>query len=114
MIAIATLDDWLRNLAPIFQPMRSKTKIIAPCTRASSRALWKRQVIAKDFDWFIALLAQVVIARSIYFDIVFSTVIRYPPYFLTQVIFSPDPTTIPEHTNVSKPNTSVPQNQTPI
>ena len=82
MIAIATLDDWLRNLAPIFQPMRSKTKLIAPCTRASSRALWKWQVIARDFEWFVALLAQGVIPRSIYFYIVFSTVIWYPPYFL--------------------------------
>ena len=26
-IAIATLSDWLRRLAPVFQPMRSKTKI---------------------------------------------------------------------------------------
>ena len=25
-IAIATLNDWLKNLAPVFQPMRSKTK----------------------------------------------------------------------------------------
>jgi len=25
-IAIATLSDWLKNLAPVFQPMRSKTK----------------------------------------------------------------------------------------
>lgn len=62
--------------------MRSKTKLIAPCTRASSRALWKWQVIARGFDWFIAVLAQVAIARSTYFDIVLSTVIRYPPYVL--------------------------------
>ena len=26
VIAIATLSDWLTNLAPVFQPMRSKTK----------------------------------------------------------------------------------------
>ena len=26
VIAIATLSDWLKNLAPVFQPMRSKTK----------------------------------------------------------------------------------------
>ena len=25
-IAIATLGDWLKRLAPVFQPMRSKTK----------------------------------------------------------------------------------------
>ena len=27
-IAIATLSDWLKRLAPVFQPMRSKTKTI--------------------------------------------------------------------------------------
>ena len=26
VIAIATLSDWLKRLAPVFQPMRSKTK----------------------------------------------------------------------------------------
>ena len=26
VIAIATLGDWLKRLAPVFQPMRSKTK----------------------------------------------------------------------------------------
>ena len=26
VIAIATLSDWLKRLAPVFQPMRSKTE----------------------------------------------------------------------------------------
>ena len=26
VIAIATLSDWLKGLAPVFQPMRMKTK----------------------------------------------------------------------------------------
>ena len=26
MIVIATLNDWLKRLAPVFQPMRSKIK----------------------------------------------------------------------------------------
>ena len=26
-IALATLVDWPKNIAPVFQPMRSKTKI---------------------------------------------------------------------------------------
>ena len=26
VIAIATLSDWLKRLAPVFQPIRSKTK----------------------------------------------------------------------------------------
>ena len=37
-IAIATLSDWLKRLAPVFQPMRAKPKPIAPCTRDFSRA----------------------------------------------------------------------------
>ena len=40
-IAIATLSDWLKRLAPVFQPMRSKTKtnrtLIFPAVRASYR-----------------------------------------------------------------------------
>ena len=32
VIAIATLCDWLKNLAPVFQPMRSKTKSKTNCT----------------------------------------------------------------------------------
>ena len=73
VIAIATLSDWLKRLAPIFQPMRSKTKQIAPCTRNFSRALSELQVIARNCDWFIALSAPVVIGRSNCFG--FSTVI---------------------------------------
>ena len=29
-IAIATLSDWLKNLVPVFQTMRSKSKPTAP------------------------------------------------------------------------------------
>ena len=33
MIAIiALLSDWLKNLVPVFEPMRSKNKPVAPCT----------------------------------------------------------------------------------
>ena len=77
VIAIATLSDWLKRLAPVFQPMRSKTKsnIIAPCTRDFSCALSELQVIASNCDWFITLSAPVVIGRSYYFGFGFSTVI---------------------------------------
>ena len=40
MIATATLSDWLKRLAPVSQPMRSKTKtnrVIFPALRASYR-----------------------------------------------------------------------------
>ena len=36
VIAIATLGDWLKRLAPVFQLMRSKTKT----NRASHRAMY--------------------------------------------------------------------------
>ena len=68
VIAIATLNDWLKRLAPVFQP-------IAPCTRDFSRALSELQVIARNCDWFIALFVPVVIGRSNCFGFGFSTVI---------------------------------------
>ena len=75
VIAIATLSDWLKRLAPVFQPMRIKPKPIAPCTRDISRASSELQVIARNCDWFIALFASVVIGRSNCFGFGFSTVI---------------------------------------
>ena len=76
-IAIATLSDWLKNIAPIFQSMRSKTKIkINRSLEARlSRASSKLQVIVRNSDWFIALFAPVVIGWSDYYGIGFSTVI---------------------------------------
>ena len=68
VIAIATLSDWLKRLAPVFQP-------ITPCTRDFSRASSELQVIARNCDWFIALPAPVVIGRSNCFGFGFSTVI---------------------------------------
>ena len=56
-IAIATLNDWLKNLALDFQPMRSKTKTNTNrnCTRDFSRALNKLQVSARKSDWLSAM-----------------------------------------------------------
>ena len=75
VIAIATLSGWLKRLAPVFQPMRIKTRPIAPCTRDFSRALSELQIFAWNCDWFIALLAPVVIGRSNCFVFGFLTVI---------------------------------------
>ena len=63
VIAIATLSDWLKRLAPVFQPMRSKTETnrTMHCTHDISRALSELQVIARNCDWFIALFAPLVI-----------------------------------------------------
>jgi len=78
---IATHSDWLNRLAPIFQPLRSKTKTIAPYTRDFSRVLSKLQSIARISDWFLALFAPVMIGRSNYFGLLFSTVICKPLFF---------------------------------
>ena len=75
VIAIATLSDWLKRPAPVFQPVRSKTKAIAACTRDFSRALSELQLIARNCDWFIALTAPVLIGRSNRVGFGFSTVI---------------------------------------
>ena len=76
VIAIATLSDWLKRVAPVFQPMRSKTKTNRTMyTRDFSRASNELQVIARNCDWFIALPAPVVIGRSNCFGFGFSTVI---------------------------------------
>ena len=63
-IRIATLCDWLKNLAPVFQPISRKTKPIAARMRDFSRVLSKLHVIGRNFDWFMAPLAHVVIGRS--------------------------------------------------
>ena len=74
-IAIAELSDCLKSLALVFQPMRSDTKPIAPCTRDFSRALSKLEVIARNSDCFISLFGPVVIGRIDYFGISISIVI---------------------------------------
>ena len=71
--AIAMLIDWLKNLAPVLQSMKGKSKTNRIFCVRFSRSLNKLQVIARNCDWFIALFAPVVIGRSNYFG--FSTVI---------------------------------------
>ena len=74
VIAIAALSDWLKRLAPVFQPIRSKTKTNRTMYDFS-RALSELRIIARNCDWFIALPAPVVIGQSDSFGFVFSTVI---------------------------------------
>ena len=52
VIAIAALSDWLKNLAPVYQPLKKKTetKPIATCTRDFSRAVSKLHGIATNLD----------------------------------------------------------------
>ena len=75
VIAIAMLSDWLKRLAPVFQPIRSKTKTNRTMYAWFFPHLSELHVIARNFDWFIALSAPVVIGRSNYFGFGFSTVI---------------------------------------
>ena len=63
-IAIAALCDWLiKNIAQVFQPMRSKTKTKRTLFARFFGALSKLKVIAGNSDWFIALFAPVVITK---------------------------------------------------
>ena len=64
VIAIATLNDWLKLLAPGFQRMRSKTKTNRAMYAWFFRGLSKFQIIARNCDWFIVLFDPVVIGRS--------------------------------------------------
>ena len=76
VMAIVTLSDWLKRLEPVFKPMKSRTKTNRTMyTRHFSRALSELQVIARNCDWFIALIAPVLIGRSNCFGFGFSTVI---------------------------------------
>ena len=68
-IAIATLSGWLKNLAAVFQPMRSKNKNQSHLVRAIYPALSASYTISRNYDWFIALFAPVVIGRNNYFVI---------------------------------------------
>ena len=65
VIPIATSSDWLKRLAPVFQPMRRKTKSNS-CTRDFSHASSELHVIARNCDWFMELFVPVVIGQSDY------------------------------------------------
>ena len=73
VIEIATLSDWLKRFAPVFNQWKATPKPIVPCTRDFFRASSELQVIARNCDWFIALPVPVVIGRSNFFGFSFST-----------------------------------------
>ena len=76
VIAIAALSDWLKRLAPVFQPIRIKTKNQSHNVRVIfSRASSELQLIAGNFDWFMELFVPLVIGRSNCLGFGFSTVI---------------------------------------
>lgn len=60
-IAIDKLSNWLKNLAPDFQP-----KSIV-CCKSDVYCAWRKlRVIIRNSDWFFSLFAPVVIGRSYY------------------------------------------------
>ena len=63
VIVIATLSDWLERLAPVFQPMRIKTKTNRTMYADFCPAFSELQVITRNCDWFIALFVPVETGR---------------------------------------------------
>ena len=67
---IATVCDWLKNLALPSQPIRNKTKTNRELRAHISRAWRRLHVFASssdsesDSDWFIGLFTTVVIGQS--------------------------------------------------
>ena len=64
-LPLATPSDWLKISRKFFNQWETKPKPIH-----FSRALSKVQVIARNFDWFIAMFAPVVKGRINYFSLV--------------------------------------------
>ena len=60
-MAIATLGDWLKTLAPDYQPLRRKTKTNRDLLARFFPHLCILHGIATNFDWLIALSALAVI-----------------------------------------------------
>ena len=69
------ITDWLKNLAPFFNQWEAK--LIAPWTCDVFRA-FSKLLVTRNSDCFIALFAPVVIGKSNYFGVGFSTVIWKP------------------------------------
>ena len=53
--AFTTLRDWLKRFAPLFYPIRSKTKTNYVNYVIASHALRQLHVITSSFDWFTVL-----------------------------------------------------------
>ena len=65
---VTTLSDWFKKLAPLSQPIRSKTKTaIVTRSHTFSRASCRLLVFSSSFDWFTGLSVSFVIGQSDYF-----------------------------------------------
>ena len=62
LFLLCYLCDWLAKLAPLSQPMRSKTKTTATCSPSFSRALRRLPIAVRlpvfdtSFDWLLPCL----------------------------------------------------------
>ena len=57
--------DWFKNLAPLSQQIRSKTKTIMTYLHAFSRPWRRLNVFSWNSNWFIGLSTSVVTGQSI-------------------------------------------------
>ena len=53
--AITTLRDWLKRFAPLFHPIRSKTKTNRDALACIFPRIASANVITSNFDWFTVL-----------------------------------------------------------
>jgi len=69
--AISALTDYLKNLAPVFQPMTNKTK---SNSTSYARLFPPLNKVARNSDWFIAMFTPgLMIGWSYYFGTGLST-----------------------------------------
>ena len=59
--AFATLHDWLKKLAPLFHPIKSKTKTNRDSLTRVFPRFSQLHVITWSFDWFTGLSVSFVI-----------------------------------------------------
>ena len=62
---LASLLDWLKKLAPIFYPIRSKIKLTETRSRTFSRPFRQLHVINSSFYWFLVLSMYLGLPRVI-------------------------------------------------
>ena len=53
-------SDWFKNLVPVYQPMRRKTKTICDL---HTQFFPRFEHVARNLDWFIGLFAPTVICQ---------------------------------------------------
>ena len=92
---IATVCNWLKNLAPLSQPIKVKPKPIVTYSHAFSRAWHGRHVFASSSDWLIGLFTTVVIDQSNYFGFGFGLRHSIENRCNNQALISKHLTTVP-------------------